>query len=271
MQRATVQGVTLEYEDSGRGEPVVCIHGAFLADAFRPLRSEHAVAARYRLITYNRRGYGGSSAAEAAGTLAEQAADCGRLLSHLGVPRAHVVGHSLGGAVALQLALEAPQLVHTLALLEAGLLIGESADLYRAGLQQSRRRYEEAGAEVAVDEFFTVRWPAYRDELEEVLPGAVGQAVRDAATCFEHDLPGGLSFRFRPEEARRIAQPALVVLGEGSVALHPRFSETQRLLLDWLPSAEGFVLPGATHFLQLENPSGMAEALAGFFARHPLR
>ncbi|HEU0335547.1 MAG TPA: alpha/beta hydrolase [Gaiellaceae bacterium] len=270
MPLAALDGVTLEYEVSGRGEPVVCVHGAFLADAFRPLRAEHALADRYRLITYSRRGYGSSGAAEPAATLAEQAADCRRLLSHLCVPRAHVVGHSLGGAIALQLSLDAPELVHTLALLEAGLLIGESAGLYRAGLQESRRRYEEVGAELAVDEFFAARWPTYRDELEEVLPGASEQAARDAATCFEADFAGGLAFRFGPEEARRIIQPALLVLGEGSVALHPRFSETQRLLLAWLPRAESFVLPGASHFLQLENPSGMAEALAGFFARHPL-
>jgi pimeloyl-ACP methyl ester carboxylesterase len=263
-------GVALEYDDSGRGEPVVCIHGAFLADPFRPLRSERALSERYRLITYSRRGYGGSGAAEPARTLGEQAADARRLLAHLGVPRAHVVGHSLGGAIALALALDAPQLVHTLALLEAGLLIGESAGLYRAGLEESRRRYEKVGAEAAVDEFFAARWPAYREELEEVLPGATEQVISDAATCFEHDLAGGLSFRFGPDEARRIAQPAFVVLGEASVPLHPRFSETQRLLLDWLPSAEGFVLPGASHFLQLENPGGMAEALADFFSRHPI-
>jgi pimeloyl-ACP methyl ester carboxylesterase len=41
-------------------------------------------------------------------------------------------------------------------------------------------------------------------------------------------------------------------------------------LLQWLPNAEGFVLPDATHFLQVENPSAIAEALAAFYARHPL-
>jgi pimeloyl-ACP methyl ester carboxylesterase len=269
VSRAVADGVTLEYEDSGRGEPVLFVHGAFVADAFRPLRSERVLADRHRLISYSRRGYGSSSAAEPARTLAEQAADCRRLLAYLGVPRAHVVGHSLGAAIALQLALDAPELVHTLALLEAGLLVGESASLYREGLRASRRRYEEAGAEVAVDEFFGARWPAYRDELDQVVPGAVEQAVRDAATCFEHDFAGGLSFRFGPQEGERIAQPALVVLGERSAALHPRFAETQRLLLEWLPNAEAFVLPQAAHFLQVENPRGMADALAGFVARHP--
>lgn len=60
------------------------------------------------------------------------------------------------------------------------------------------------------------------------------------------------------------------VLGGGSDALWPRFGETHRQLLAWLPHAEGYVLPGVTHFLQLENPRGMAEALAAFYSRYPL-
>ena len=59
------------------------------------------------------------------------------------------------------------------------------------------------------------------------------------------------------------------MLGEKSIALHPRFAETYRLLLDWMPNAEGIVLPDAAHFLQIENPAAMAEALTAFYARHP--
>jgi pimeloyl-ACP methyl ester carboxylesterase len=58
------------------------------------------------------------------------------------------------------------------------------------------------------------------------------------------------------------------VLGGESDALWSRFGETHRLLLAWLPHAEGVVLPGATHFMQLQDPRGMAEALAAFWARH---
>jgi 3-oxoadipate enol-lactonase len=85
------------------------------------------------------------------------------------------------------------------------------------------------------------------------------------------ELPAGLAWSFGEAEARRIMQPVLVVLGEDSVALHPRFAETYRLLLDWLPNAEGFLVPRAAHFLQVENPRGIAEALAAFYAHHPLR
>ena len=270
MDRAVIDGVTLEHEESGIGDPVVFIHGAFIAPAFRPLLTERALSDRYRLISYHRRGYVGSSRAEQPLSLAGQAGDCRRLLAHLGVQRAHVVGHSFGGVIALQLSLDAPQLVQTLTLLEAGLLTGESAPMYREALAYSLQRYHDVGAQVAVDEFLQQRWPGYREPLERVLPGAFAQAVADAATFFETELPAGLVWRFGEEEARRIAQPVLVVLGEKSVALHQRFAETQRLLLSWLPNAESFVLPGATHFLQVEKPRVMAEALAEFYVRHPL-
>ncbi len=50
--------VTLAYEVAGTGEAVIFIHGAFIADAFRPLVTAPGLAQRYRLITYHRRGYG---------------------------------------------------------------------------------------------------------------------------------------------------------------------------------------------------------------------
>lgn len=269
MNRAVIDGITLEYEDSGTGEPVICIHGAFIADTFRPLQFERSIADRYRLISYHRRGYVGSGPIAGTGSLADEVHDCCALLSHLGVRLAHVIGHSFGGVVALQLALEVPQLVHTVTLLEAALMVGDSEPLYRQGLQQSVQRYREAGARVVADEFLQMRWPGYREPLEKALPGAFEQAVADAPASFAADVPAALHSRFGEEQAIKITQPVLVVLGQRSVALHPRFAETYQLLLDWLPNAEGFVLPRATHFLHLENPRDMAGALADFYARHP--
>lgn len=60
------------------------------------------------------------------------------------------------------------------------------------------------------------------------------------------------------------------MLGGDSDALWSRFGEIHRLLLDWLSHVEGFVLPRTTHFLQMQDPGGMANALADFFLRHPI-
>ena len=270
MDRAKIDGVELAYDVSGAGEPVVCVHGAIIADAFRPLLAAPGLADRYRLILYHRRGYGGSSRPPGPADVARQAADCRGLLRHLGVARAHVVGHSYGGVVALQLAQVAPEAVHSLALLEPALAVGASAQAYRASLAAGAQRYREAGAAVAVDEFLRARWRGDRAALEHAVPGAVAQAVADAATSFEGELPGLLSWRFGEAEARRVGRPALSVLGGESGAFGPRFGETHRLLLAWLPQAEGAVLPGATHLMPLEDPRGLAVALAAFWARHPL-
>ncbi len=270
MERARTDGAELEYEVSGRGEPAVFIHGAFIADTFRPLLAEPSLAGRYRLILYHRRGYAGSSRASEPVSVARQAADCRALLRHLGVERAHVVGHSYGGIVALQLALDAPGVAHSLALLEPGLMVGAGAQGYREALARGVERYREAGAAVVVDEFLQARWPGYRATLERVLPGAFAQAVADAETWFEREASGQLGWHFGEAEVRRISQPTLSVLGGESDALWSRFGETHRLLLEWLPHAEEFVVPGATHFMQIENPRAMAEALAAFWARHRL-
>jgi 3-oxoadipate enol-lactonase len=103
-----------------------------------------------------------------------------------------------------------------------------------------------------------------------VLPGAFAQAVAAAEIAFEVEVPALLDWRCGEAELRRITQPALSVLGGESEAMWARFAEIHRLLLTTLPHAEGFVLPGATHFPQVQNPRGMAEALAAFYARHPL-
>jgi pimeloyl-ACP methyl ester carboxylesterase len=270
LERARTDGVELEYEVSGTGEPVVFIHGAFIADTFRPLLAEPSLAGHYRLILYHRRGYAGSSRASEPVSVARQAADCRALLRHLDVERAHVMGHSYGAVVALQLALDTPSVVHSLALLEPGLMVGASAQGYRESLARGVERYREAGAEVVVDEFLQARWPGYRATLDRVLPGAFAQALADAGTWFEREVSGQLGWHFGEAEVRRISQPTLSVLGGESDALWSRFGETHRLLLAWLPHAEGFVLPGTTHFMQLEDPRGMAEALAAFWARHRL-
>jgi pimeloyl-ACP methyl ester carboxylesterase len=103
--------------------------------------------------------------------------------------------------------------------------------------------------------------------LESTIPGAIEQARTDADMFFGHELPALRRWSFGPDEARKITQPVLAVLGENSDS---RFYERQKLLLEWLPNVEPFMLSNAGHLLRLENPDGLAQGLAGFFARHPM-
>ena len=168
MEQVDIDGITLAYAVTGAGQPVICIHGALIADAFQPLLTEPSLASRYQLISYHRRGHGNSSRASGPISIAQQAADCGALLAHLGVQQAHVVGHSFGGATALQLALDTPFVVHSLALIEPALMIGESGGSYREALARGAQRYRKADPAVVVDEFLQARWPGYQERLDRL-------------------------------------------------------------------------------------------------------
>jgi len=268
MERVDVGGITLACEEAGSGDPVLFIHGALVSDVFGPLMGEPALARRFRLVTYRRRGYGSSTKAEGPLTIEEQAADCLRLLRHFRLDRVHVVGHSLGGAIALQVALDTPGAIRSLALLEPALAVGSTGDTYRASLGTGIERYRSEDTATLVDQFMEARSPGYRQLLERRLPGALEQAITDAETAFEVDTPGLLEWSFSELDARRVEHPVLSVLGGDSNALWSRFGEVHRLLLEWFPLAEGYILPGTTHFLQVEKPAELAEALARFFDRH---
>src|SRR6266508_5816147 len=98
MKTANVNGTQLEYEVVGSGEPVLLI-SPVLADGFLPLLSEPALADRYQLIRYHKRGWVGSTHTPPPVSIADHAADAAALLGHLGVSSAHVAGHSSGAAV----------------------------------------------------------------------------------------------------------------------------------------------------------------------------
>jgi 3-oxoadipate enol-lactonase len=265
MDRAAFGGIELEYEMRGAGEHVVLVHHGAGADWFSPLFDLQALAGRFRLLRYHRAGYAGSSGLRAPLTFQGEAARFRGLMRALGIGRAHVVGHSASACIALQIAADAPDVVHSLAVLEPALMAVPSPP----EVPQALELYRSGDTRTAVETFLrgTCGLGA-RTVLEEMVPGAIEQALADADTFFGHELPALRQWSFGPNEARAIRQPVMAVLGEKSDA---RFHQRQQLLLEWLPNVEPFVLADAGHLLHLENPSGLAEGLAGFFARHSIR
>lgn len=270
MDRASLGDAELEYAVHGSGEPVVFIHPGIYADWFTPLLSQ-PVLTNYRLVHYHRAGCAGSSRVSGSANLGQHAAHCRSLMRFLGIERAHIVGHSSSGNVALQLALDAPDAVHSLVILEPALYSVPSVQTSRAFVGAAVAHYRAGDKVAAIDTFLRgVCGPGYRAVLDRMLPGAFDQHVADADTFFEQEMPALQQWSFRQDDARRITQPVLAVVGARSLDLDPIWGERHQLLLDWLPNVEQFVLPDATHLLQIENPSGMAEGLAAFFARHRL-
>lgn len=276
LSRANVDGLELEYETRGSGEPVVLVHAGIFAAWFKPLLDEPALTGRYRVVSYHRVGYAGSSRVAGPVSIPQQAAHLRSLMRHLGIERAHVVGHSSGGNIALQLALDAPEMVHSLVLMEPALPVTtlgpERMLATRAAMAPVFEAFRAGDKARAVDGFMRgVSGPSYRAVLEQVLPGAFEQGVVDADTFFGQELPSLQQWSLKREDAGRITQPVLSVVGAKSKELSPIWSERHEMLLAWLPKAEGLVLADATHLLHVQHPRPVAGALAAFFARHPLR
>ncbi len=263
-----VPGGTVEVLDSGSGEPVVFIQTALTADELLPVATDGELDG-YRRIVYHRRGYAGSSAAGGPGSIPREAADCAALLTGLGIDRAHVVGLSFSGAIALQLAADAASLVHSLTLIEPPPVHTPSSAEFRAANDRLIASRRARGEQVALDEFATmVLGPEWHRVAEEQLPGAAAQMRRDAGTFFDVDLPALLAWEFTSVEVARIGCPVLYVGGTDS---GPWFAEVRELLLDWFPHAQDVLIAGADHALALTHAHRIADAMSTFLRRNPLR
>jgi pimeloyl-ACP methyl ester carboxylesterase len=270
MDRANVNGVELEYEVRGAGEPVLLID-MLIADCFVPLLPEPALADAYQLIRYHKRGWVGSTHTSPPVSIAEHAADAAALLEHLGVRRAHIAGHSTGASIGAQLALDHPGKVHTLTLLEPTLV---SLPLGGAFLQAAGPVFEAYGSgdhagalAMFVAAASGLEWQACRALLEQRIPGVVAQSIKDADTFFGVELPAVATWTFGAEQAAAIDMPVLSVIGAET---QPLWMEIAEFLRSSLPRVEELTIDGVGHLLQIQRPEPVARGMARFLARHSM-
>ena len=257
------------YETSGNrdGEPVLMIHGGRVAASFLPIMDEPALS-DYYLIRYHRRGYGGSSNTDVGG-IGREADDAASLLEHLGVERAHIVGHSAGGPIAMELARTKPDLVHSVVSLEGAAGVRMSGAARRAGItveeypawfDQELDEMKRRAAERSIIGEDDIPWMS-----RGLIPGAIEQANADRANDW---LSSQVAREAVPDGYYDdIRQPILYVLG----ANPPGYAENvSRMLGAYVPTVEVRTLSdAANHSFQVDFPQPTAEAIAEWLADHP--
>ena len=270
MDRAKVNGVELEYEVRGAGEPVLLID-MLIADCFVPLLPEPALAHGYQLIRYHKRGWVGSTHTPPPVSIGDHAADAAALLDHLRVQRAHIVGHSTGASIGAQLALDHPEKVYTLTLLEPTLVslpLGQ-AFLKSAGpVFEAYRSGDHSGAfAMFVAVASGLDWDACQALLEERIPGVVRQSIKDADTFFGVELPALTEWAFGRAQAAAIRCPVLSVLGTET---QPLWVDVADFLRTSLPHVEDCTIDGVGHLLHVQRPEPVARAIAKFLDNHSM-
>ncbi len=270
MQSVDVNGVKLEYEVTGAGEPLLLV-SPVIADGFLPLIAEPALADRYQLIRYHKRGWVGSTHAPPPVSVGDHAADAAALLGRLGLRRAHIAGHSSGAAVAMQLALDHPEYVHTLVLLEPSLIAVPSLEAFFTQIEPAFAAYASGDHPGALAIFMSVvsglEWTKARALLEQRVPGALEQTISDADTFFGVELPALTEWTFGAEQAARLDRPVLSLLGTET---QPVWVEIAEFLRSSLPQVEERTIDGAGHLLPIQQPERVARAMAEFLGRHSI-
>jgi pimeloyl-ACP methyl ester carboxylesterase len=264
-----LDGSQIEFLDFGSGEAIVFIHGAMTEECTAVL-NEPNLTTPYRLVHYHRRGYGHSTPSDKTLTIAEQAMDCLALLRRIGVVRAHFVGQSYGGTIVLQSAVTAPEIVHSVVLLEPALpsIFAAFSEFMNAVTEAIR--LHQAGNSLAAIETFA------RAVVGDDVPPNVIESFRHRyfdswvadADAVIRDIPALADWRFDRELAAGITQPVLNVAGSYTPPVFRRIHSTVE---EWFPQAESVVVPGVSHPLLQMASAEVADRIAGFCRNHPIQ
>lgn len=251
-------GVSLAYDSTGSGEPVLFIAG--LGRDRRMWDAQAPLAERFRVVTFDNRGVGGSSRPAAPYSAAQMAADAAGLLDALGIPRAHVVGASLGGLIAQELALSEPGRAASLSLFcthpGVPLAVPMGRDVLAAIVPDpASDPYERLLGAMRLA-FGSAYWATNAADLAEAARRRV--ASLPSPESWWAQAAAGASFSWA---GRRLDLPALVMTGDEDRIVPPVNSG---LLSELIPGARTHIVPGGGHYFFAEQPELVNRLLGEF-------
>ncbi|MEU3187833.1 alpha/beta hydrolase [Streptomyces sp. NPDC006923] len=258
----------IAYTEGGHGDNVVLLlHGSFCADWFAPA-GRRLTDDGYRVLRVHRAGYGQSKDLAGGVGVSAHAEHAVKVLEDAGVQRAHVVGHSTGASVALQLGHARPDLVRSLVLLEAAFPYAPDEPKNPA-MPRAIEAAREGDYERGFDLFLGgVSGPDFRKVLvRELGEKGLREAVASSQYFFTQEGPAFGAWHFGPAEAADVTMPVLLVVGGEGARLNTPHAARSAQLASWLRHSETRVLPGLSHALPLEDPTLIAATIKEFIDR----
>ena len=239
MPSAAPHGVDLYYELHGdAGAPLVLVHG-FTGDITDWRHQIAAFAPTHRLLVFDNRGHGRSAAPPEAAAYGIElmARDAAALAAHVGFARYHLVGHSMGGAIAQEMALHRPETLLSLTLQDTSFSFRD----FRPRLPDGPPLLPPA-------------------RLEEIA-ARFGRMSPDVLRACWHALAG---WDGTEQRAAHIETPTLVICGERDA---PELVAGARRLAELIPRSELCLIAGAAHSPQEEKAEAFNRALRAFLDR----
>lgn len=261
MPRTRCGDIDVAWYEVGRGDPLILVHG--LGDDHRAWRRVlPALCLDNRVILYDFRGHGQTSAGRPDGTLAQLSGDLVALMDALQIGRANLAGFSLGGTIVMRTAIDHPERVDHLLPIATSSRVGRSAadwyaaraEMVRSGAPELRQTLEQDTRDVysnAPDEF-AAGWRIRSQSTAD--PAGYGNACAAMAGLNEHPLD---------PELNRIQAPTLVVAGERDQLCPPRAAE---IIRSALPGCQVEVISGVGHPIPVERPDDLSALMLEFLS-----
>lgn len=255
-------GVKVFYESFGQGTPIVFLH-PFTTNRYIWSNQLFAFGREHQCIVVDHRGHGLSDKPAGGYAISEMAADVVAILDDAGVDKAVLVGNSIGGMIAMQVNLDAPDRVI------ANLILSSGTNL-AAGLPPEAGQAFAENFEAAFDGLIEGATSAKtkRDRPEVV---AFAADIYRVEGNFSHDVfmanaadPNGVFNWNITDRLGEIGAPTLVIAGEEDQATTV---EVNQVLADNIPGAQLKVVPDTGHFYQKEHPTDFNNDLREFLKR----
>lgn len=263
-----VPGGQLAVHDSGSGPAMLLLHAGIVdSRAWEPL-TPFLLDAGYRVVAFDRRGVGGSTTDDVAYS---NRADTVAVLDALGLEQAALVGNSIGGQVALDTAIEAPQRVA--ALVTIGSIVpdwwpGMTTD--EEAVEAELERLAEGGDAEAIADADVRAWVDGPSQPPDRVPEDIRRVVREMDLAILTDDAGNARpIPLEPpasEQLGRLSMPVLAVCGELDFSYHVKSAE---YLAANAPDGRAVIMPSVAHMIGLEAPAELGALIAEFLAPFP--
>ena len=272
MPKALINGLNIHYQQVGQGPDVVLIHGITGSLAYWWVRTVPLLKNEYRITTYDLRGHGHSDMPAEGYTSADMAGDLIGLLNYLEIPKAHLVGHSFGGPIALHTALLHPERVADVVVVDSDIPAVHHLN------QRQDWAYFEAHKAWLSDTLGLVipdeKWDDLRYVFQRTLEvpitfgmrkgqqrdtgrGRLMRLLNNTTACDDLSAVAGLT----PEALTQISTLTLLLYGERT-----RFWGTFNFLRDTLPNTRAHLVPNRGHQLPLVRPAVFINSIKSFWS-----
>ena len=260
MPKLRINDTELYYEIQGAGQPLVLIHG--LGSSARDWEFQvPEFSIKFQVVTFDLRGHGQSDKPPGPYSIPMFAADTAGLLKALKLESAHIVGISLGGGVALQLAIDAPSLVKTLVIVNSGPAIVGIGDEGKKEIDSRVALVEKMGMRGMGQALAARLFP--KPEHASLAATFVERWTENDPRAYIDALWSMVGWNVT-DRLSSIRCPTLVVSADqdySPVALKEAYVKL-------MPNAELVVIPDSHHAVPLEQPQAFNAAIAQFLAKH---